>query len=69
MNPIEALQALTIRGADALGMPNKGRIAPGADADLLAVDGDPELEPEALSRVVQVWRAGVPIHGTESRPD
>lgn len=61
MDPIEALQAMTINGADALGLPRKGRITPGADADLIAVDGDPAVEPAALSRIVQVWRAGEPL--------
>lgn len=66
MSPVEALQALTIGGADTLKMPRKGRIVPGADADLLAVQGDPESNPADLSQVEQVWRAGRPVR--ESGP-
>jgi imidazolonepropionase-like amidohydrolase len=61
MSPVGALRALTLDGADALGLPTKGRLAARADADMVAVAGDPEHEPEALSRVVQVWRAGKPV--------
>jgi imidazolonepropionase-like amidohydrolase len=62
MDSIEALRALTINGAETLELPTKGRIAAGADADLVAVAGDPEDDPEALSRIVQVWKAGNPMH-------
>jgi imidazolonepropionase-like amidohydrolase len=36
----------------------KGRIAPGYDADLLAVDGDPLADPAALQRVRAVYARG-----------
>jgi imidazolonepropionase-like amidohydrolase len=61
MTPIEALSAMTLGGADALGLPEKGRGAPGADADLIAVSGDPSTDPEALADIVQVWKAGRPV--------
>ncbi len=61
MTPVEALTAMTSGGADALGQPGKGRLAAGADADMIAVDGDPRTDPVAVTRIVQVWRAGVPV--------
>ncbi len=61
MTPVEALAAMTSGGADALGLPGKGRLAAGADADMIAVDGDPRTDPAAVTRIVQVWRAGVPV--------
>ena len=39
----------------------KGRIAPGYDADLLAVDGDPLTDPAALRRVRAVFARGVRV--------
>jgi imidazolonepropionase-like amidohydrolase len=47
----------------------KGRIAPGFDADILAVDGDPIADPAALHRIRAVWARGaaVPEAGT-ARP-
>ena len=61
MTPTEALAAMTSGGADALGLAAKGRLAPGADADMIAVDGDPSVRPELLAAIVQVWKAGEPV--------
>ncbi|MGB0112471.1 MAG: amidohydrolase family protein, partial [Ilumatobacteraceae bacterium] len=61
MTPIDALAAMTSGGADALGLATKGRLRSGADADMIAVDGDPSSDPEALARVVQVWKAGTTV--------
>jgi imidazolonepropionase-like amidohydrolase len=61
MTPVEALAAMTSGGADALGLPGKGRFIAGADADMIAVDGDPRTDPAAVARIVRVWRAGVPV--------
>ena len=42
MSPVEALTAATSRAAQVCGLGDrKGRLVPGYDADLLAVDGDP----------------------------
>jgi imidazolonepropionase-like amidohydrolase len=64
MTPIEALSAMTSGGADAIGLPAKGRVAPGADADLIAIAGDPGTDPDALANIIQVWKAGNPIHNS-----
>lgn len=72
MTPVEALAAMTSGGADALGLPGKGRLSAGADADMIAVNGDPRTDPDAVTRVIRVWRAGVPVSAhpdQDRRPD
>jgi imidazolonepropionase-like amidohydrolase len=55
----EALRAVTSVAADACRVGDrKGRIAPGYDADLLAVTGDPLADPGAVREVAAVFRAG-----------
>ncbi|MEU5551335.1 amidohydrolase family protein [Micromonospora sp. NPDC047793] len=57
--PTAALRAVTSGAAQVCGLADRvGRIAPGYDADLLAVHGDPTVEPGALRRVAAVLRAG-----------
>ncbi|SDZ21761.1 Imidazolonepropionase [Asanoa ishikariensis] len=59
MTPAEALRANTARAAVVLGLGDrKGRIAPGYDADLLAVDGDPLTDPAALDAIQAVYVRG-----------
>jgi imidazolonepropionase-like amidohydrolase len=56
--PGQALAAATSLAADHLGVAGLGRVAPGATADLLLVDGDPLADLNALSRVRLVTRDG-----------
>jgi imidazolonepropionase-like amidohydrolase len=57
--PAAALRANTSIAAHAVGRgTSKGRIAPGFDADLLAVDGDPLVDIDALLRPVAVFARG-----------
>jgi imidazolonepropionase-like amidohydrolase len=58
MSTVEALRAMTRGGADAIGAPGKGRLAAGADADMIALDGDPRSDEEAIMRIERVWIAG-----------
>jgi imidazolonepropionase-like amidohydrolase len=54
-----ALHAVTAVAADACGLHGrKGRLAPGADADLVAISGDPVKEISAVHNVVAVYRDG-----------
>ena len=57
----EALVAATSRAADVIGRPSAGRIAPGAHADLVFVDGDPTKDLEVLLAPKAVWVRGVPV--------
>jgi imidazolonepropionase-like amidohydrolase len=58
LGPGPALAAATSLAAAHLGLEDAGRIAPGARADLLVVDGDPLADLAALERVRLVARAG-----------
>jgi imidazolonepropionase-like amidohydrolase len=60
--PIEALRAVTSAPAGACRVGHrKGRLAPGYDADLLAVRGNPLSDLAALRNVEAVYRAGVRV--------
>jgi imidazolonepropionase-like amidohydrolase len=59
MTPMQALQAATVNGADALGLKREtGAIAPGLSADIIAVKGDPTADVRVLEHVQFVMRAG-----------
>jgi imidazolonepropionase-like amidohydrolase len=62
MSPLEALRSATTRAARAIGLSGViGAIAPGYQADLLVVEGDPLRDVTALSRVRAVFQAGVQV--------
>lgn len=55
--PVAALRAVTSSAAEACRVgEHKGRLAPGFDADLLAVEGDPLADVTALRAVTAVFR-------------
>jgi imidazolonepropionase-like amidohydrolase len=57
--PMDALIGVTSLAAEALGLGDRiGAIAPGFEADLVAVSGDPLSDITALSRVVFVMKGG-----------
>ena len=59
MTPLDALRAVTSVAARACGLVSrKGRLAPGFDADLLVVGGDPFADPAALLDVRAVYLGG-----------
>jgi len=58
LRPGQALAAATSLAAAHLGLAGTGRVAPGARADLLLVDGDPLEDLTALERVLLVTRDG-----------
>jgi imidazolonepropionase-like amidohydrolase len=58
-SPLDAITSATSLGAEALGMGDQlGTIAPGMQADLVAVQGDPSKDITALRRVVFVMKGG-----------
>jgi imidazolonepropionase-like amidohydrolase len=62
MSPAAALRTATSRAAAVCGLGHrKGRLAPGFDADILAVDGDPLGDPTALHRIRAVYVRGVAV--------
>lgn len=66
--PMEAITAATSLAAEALGMADRvGRVAPGFEADLVAVEGNPLADISALRRVAFVMKAGVVQKGLGPR--
>jgi len=62
MTPAQALRSATSIAADAIGLTGaKGRIAPGADADLLVIRGNPLADIGSVTDVAAVYRAGVRV--------
>lgn len=64
MSAAEALRSITSSAASVCGLAHrKGRLAPGFDADIIAVDGDPLADPAALLKLRAVVHAGKLIQG------
>ena len=62
MSPRDALIAATKGGPDLLGVANEtGTLDPGKSADLIAVEGEPLVDPTAVQRVGYVMVEGHPI--------
>ena len=59
MTPMQAIQAATSKPAEMLGQAGDlGVVAPGALADVVAVDGDPLKDVKVLERVTFVMKDG-----------
>jgi imidazolonepropionase-like amidohydrolase len=59
LSPAEILRAMTSRGAQACGLGHrKGRIAPGFDADILVIGGNPLDDLAAIRRLRAVYAGG-----------
>jgi imidazolonepropionase-like amidohydrolase len=60
VDPMAAMVSANSLGAEALGMQDQiGSIAPGLQADIIALDGDPLQDITAVRRVVFVMKSGV----------
>jgi len=58
LSPVEALRAATSTPARRFGLTDRGRIAPGALADLLLVEGDPSTNITDTLSICKVWHRG-----------
>ena len=58
LKPIEALRTATSVPARRFGLTDRGRIVPGARADLLLVDGDPITNINCTLSIIGIWRSG-----------
>ena len=62
MSPRDALIAATKGGPHLMGLANEtGTLDPGKSADLIAVEGDPLVDPSAVTRIDYVMVQGNPI--------
>ena len=60
VDPLAAMVSANSLGAEALGMTDQiGSIAPGVQADIIALDGDPLKDITAVRRVVFVMKGGI----------
>jgi imidazolonepropionase-like amidohydrolase len=60
VDPMAAMVSANALGAEALGMGDQiGSIAPGLQADIIALDGDPSKDITAVRRVVFVMKGGI----------
>jgi imidazolonepropionase-like amidohydrolase len=58
MTPLQAVQAATVRAAELLGVADRGRLAPGLLADVVAVHGNPLERIGVMEDVRFVMKAG-----------
>jgi len=58
MTPVQAIQSATIRAAELLEVEDRGRLAPGLLADVVAVRGDPTQHIQAMQEVQFVMKGG-----------
>jgi imidazolonepropionase-like amidohydrolase len=61
MSRLEAIRGATQYAAEALGLDDRGLIAPGKLADLIALAGNPLENERVLERVVFVMKAGAVV--------
>jgi imidazolonepropionase-like amidohydrolase len=61
MTPLQAARAATSENAEIFHLDDRGRIAPGLLADLIAVAGDPTVDISALRKVRMVMKGGVRV--------
>ena len=67
MSRLEVVRGATLYAADALGVSDRGSIAPGKLADLIAVPGNPLEDEQVLEHVIFVMKGGVVVKAP-SRP-
>ena len=69
LSPAEIVQTMTSRAAQACGFGHrKGRIAAGFDADILAIGGNPLVDPGAIRQLRVVFIGGRPVLPAPASP-
>jgi imidazolonepropionase-like amidohydrolase len=68
MSPLESLRAGTINGAELLGTPDRGELAVGMLADIVAVPGNPLEDITATERPVMVLKGGQTVRLSSPSP-
>ncbi|HYN19935.1 MAG TPA: amidohydrolase family protein, partial [Thermoanaerobaculia bacterium] len=68
LTPAEALTAATRAPAEAFKLADRGRITPGARADLVLVDGNPLVDIEATRAIVRVFKNGFDVRRAPAEP-
>ena len=69
MSPLDAIRAATVNAAELLGWTkDAGTVEAGKLADLVAVDGDPLADIDALERVVVLMEGGEVVRNDTARP-
>jgi imidazolonepropionase-like amidohydrolase len=58
MSPIDAIRTATLNAADMLGVEDRGELASGLLADIIAVQGDPLADVRVLEDVHFVMKGG-----------
>ena len=61
LSPLDALRAATAAPADAFGLDDRGRIAPGRKADLVLVRGDATRDVTVTRDLAGIWKDGVRV--------
>ncbi|MEV0111379.1 amidohydrolase family protein [Nocardia sp. NPDC050799] len=68
MTPMQALRAATVTSAELIDAEDRGRLAPGLLADIIAVPGDPARDITALETVDFVMKDGVVHKNSTAEP-
>jgi imidazolonepropionase-like amidohydrolase len=69
MTPVDALRAATVMSAELVGVDDRGRLAPGLLADIIAVPGDPAQDITATQDVRFVMKGGTVYKGARAIDD
>ena len=69
MTPMEALKTGTVNASKAAGLPDRGSLAPGMLADVVALEGDPLADIAAVLKVDFVMRDGIVFKRGGARVD